>query len=143
MDVRRRSAGVLLVTLLALATGCGGGDDDAATAPASSSGPAAATSSSASSTGSGTDECGAALGEIEAGVRVSGFVTSVEVPTCQKAVVKTSLTTSPDDVRSAVGICGTGAAQGRPKGVASVSVVAADGTELASGTDSGNCAAAR
>ncbi|MET0492263.1 MAG: hypothetical protein ABW000_03935 [Actinoplanes sp.] len=120
-----------LIVLLGFAGGCGGSDDDAAvTAPA---GPAAAT------TEPPAEDCGAAQAEIEASLTGMGAVTSVTVPTCDKAVVATSL--GADEGDQAASLCQNAANEASTHGVAAVSVVSADGKELATGTTAEDCKA--
>ncbi len=123
------------VTLaVGLLAGCGGGSDSTSTT-AGASQPAAATTPAAAA-----DDCAAAQPEIEAGAKATGFVTAVEVASCDKAVIKTSLGTSDANVGSATGICAIAANEASSHGVAAVSIVSEDGTELATGTNSGDCA---
>jgi hypothetical protein len=116
---------------------CGGSGSDGAAAPASaSSAPAPTTAAPAEA-----DTCADAQPEIEAGAKATGFVTSVEVGSCDSATVTTSLGTSPDDVQSALGVCSIAANEAEQHGVAKVSIVSSDGTELVAGTGAGDCAA--
>ncbi|MFD0525738.1 hypothetical protein [Paractinoplanes durhamensis] len=64
-------------------------------------------------------------------------MTSVDVPSCDKAVVSTSLGADEGDL--AAGLCQNAANEAGPHGVAAVSVVSADGKELATGTDPASC----
>jgi hypothetical protein len=123
-----------LIVLLGFAGGCGGSDDDAGvTAPA---GPAAATTEPPAAP---AEDCGAAQAEIRASLTGMGAVTSVDVPTCDKAVVATSL--GADEGDQAAGLCQNAANEASTHGVASVSVVSAQGAELATGTTAEDCKA--
>jgi hypothetical protein len=115
---------------LALLAGCGGSGDDAAT-------PADAPSAAATTAAGG--DCADAQPEIQASLTGMGSITSVEVPSCDRAVVKTSLAVA--DAQIAAGICQNAANEASGHGVAAVSVVAADGTELAAGTTPADCKA--
>jgi hypothetical protein len=132
MPFKRRSlmtsAGLAL--LVGLAGGCGGGD------VATSVG---APSAAAPTTTAAGGDCADAQPEIQASLTGMGSITSVEVPSCDKAVVKTGLATADADV--AAGICQNAANEASGHGVASVSIVAADGTELATGTTAADCKA--
>ncbi|MGX6600555.1 hypothetical protein ACWKSP_00240 [Micromonosporaceae bacterium Da 78-11] len=134
---RRRGriiAAVGLTVLLGLAGGCGGSDDAVGTA--ATAGPAAAaTDQPADSAG----DCGAAQAEIKASLTGMGAVTSVDVPTCDKAVVATSL--GADEGDQAASLCQNAANEASGHGVGSVSVVSADGKELATGTTAEDCKA--
>ena len=112
---------------LALLAGCGGSSEDAAT-PAEA--PSATTAGS---------DCGDAQPEIQASLTGMGSITSVEVPSCAKAVVTTSLTAA--DAAIAAGICQNAANEASGHGVAAVSIVTADGQELAAGTTPADCKA--
>ena len=114
---------------LALLTGCGGSGEDTAT-------PAEAPSAAATTAGS---DCGDAQPEIQASLTGMGSITSVEVPSCAKAVVTTSLTAA--DAAIAAGICQNAANEASGHGVAAVSIVTADGQELAAGTTPADCKA--
>ena len=123
-----------LIVLLGFAGGCGGSDDDAAVpAPA---GPGAATTDPAAAPAA---DCGAAQAEIQASLTGMGAVTSVDVPTCDKAVVATSL--GADEGDQAASLCQNAANEASTHGVAAVSVVSADGKELATGTTAEDCKA--
>jgi hypothetical protein len=129
----RAVAVVGLAVLLGFAGGCGGSDDDpGATATA---GPAAAATTAPPAEPAG--DCGAAQAEIEASLTGMGAVTSVDVPACDKAVVATSLGAEEGD--QAASLCQNAASEAHNHGVASVSVVSADGKELATGTNSTDC----
>ena len=129
-DFISRGSVLVAVALLGL-TGCGGGadDDDAATGPTT-----AAQETPAQESGG---ECGAAAAEIEASLTGMGSVTSIDVPTCAKAVVATSL--GADEGELAASLCQNAASEASTHGVASVSVVSADGAELAAGTNATDC----
>jgi hypothetical protein len=60
-----------------------------------------------------------------------------DVPACAKAEVATSL--AADEGELAAGLCQNAANEASTHGAASVSVVPADGTELAAGTDAEDC----
>ena len=129
----RAVAGIGLVVLLGFAGGCGSSDDkDAATTE-----PAATTTTDAPVAPGG--DCGAAQAEIKASLTGMGAVTSVDVPACDKAVVSTSL--GADEGDQAAGLCQNAANEASSHGVASVSVVSADGKELAAGTTAEDCKA--
>jgi len=133
---RRRCAQVVataaLTVLLGFAAGCGGSDDETGTT--ATPGPAAATTDAPAEP---AGDCGAAQAEIKASLTGMGAVTSVEVPTCDKAVVATSL--GADEGDQAASLCQNAASEASGHGVASVSVVSADGKELATGTNSEDC----
>jgi hypothetical protein len=80
-----------------------------------------------------------AQAEIKASLTGMGAVTSVEVPTCDKAVVATTLGAHEGD--QAASLCQNAANEASTHGVASVSVVSADGKELATGTTPEDCKA--
>jgi len=122
-----------LTVLLGFAGGCGGSDDDAAGRTATT-GPAAATTDTAAEP---AGDCGAAQAEIKASLTGMGAVTSVDVPTCDKAVVTTSL--GADEGDQAASLCRNAASGASTHGVGSVSVVSADGRELATGTNTEDC----
>jgi hypothetical protein len=125
-DFISRGSILAAVVLLSL-TGCGGGpdDNDAATGPATTAQETPA------------EECGAAAAEIKASLTGMGSVTSIDVPTCAKAVVATSL--GADEGELAASLCQNAASEASTHGVASVSVVSADGAELAAGTNAEDC----
>ena len=131
--MRRTRLGPVLVALVlgGLTAGCGGSDDGPAATP-----PAAAPTTT--TTVDAGDDCGAAAGEIEAALQVMGDVTAVEIPTCDKAVVRTSLDETGGGIATA--ICQNAANEASTHGVASVSVESAEGRELASGTTAEDCA---
>ena len=140
MPSRLSVPGLSLATLVLLVglTACGGSD----ATEASGSVPAAAATASTEAAAPAEDDCSAAQPEINAGAQVTGFVTGVEVTSCDKAVVTTSLGNTPDDVASALGVCGIAANESSSHGVAAVSIVSSDGTELVTGTNAGDCKAA-
>ena len=123
-----------LVTAAALAflAGCGGSGEDIAT-------PAATPTEAPSATTTAGSDCGDAQPEIQASLTGMGSITSVEVPSCAKAVVTTSLTAA--DAAIAAGICQNAANEASGHGVAAVSIVTADGQELAAGTTPADCKA--
>jgi hypothetical protein len=121
------------LTVLIGSTGACGGSDSAA-GSAATTGPAA-TDTAAAPAG----DCGAAPAEIKASLTGMGAVTSVDVPTCDRAVVATSL--GADEGDQAAGLCQNAANEASTHGVGSVSVVSADGTELATGTTPADCKA--
>ncbi|GAB3679871.1 hypothetical protein GCM10028814_14850 [Angustibacter aerolatus] len=131
--------------LLLLATACGSDDPAPTSGPtpsaASSSASSASSSSSSSTTADAGGGCADAGPEIQAGAGATGQVTAVDVPSCDEAVVTTSLGSAADDVQAALGVCSIAANEAAGHGVASVRVVSADGTDLAKGTDAGDCAA--
>ncbi|WP_213007681.1 hypothetical protein [Paractinoplanes toevensis] len=122
-------AAVGLTVLLGLAAGCGTSDDS----NGARIGPATMT------TDAPAQDCGAAQAEIKASLTGMGAVTSVDVPTCDKAIVATSL--GADEGDQAASLCQNAASEASTHGVGSVSVVSVDGKELATGTDSENCKA--
>jgi hypothetical protein len=125
---------VVLTVLIGLAGGCGSsGDDTGATSAAT--GPTQAATTEAAGSG-----CADAQPEIEASLTGMSAVTSVDVPSCDQAVVSTSL--GADEGELAASFCQNAASEARPHGVAAVSVVSSDGTELARGTDATDCRAA-
>jgi hypothetical protein len=123
-----------LTVLIGFAGGCGGSDDDAGVTATAA--PAAATTDPPAAP---AEDCGAAQAEIQASLTGMGAVTSVDVPTCDKAVVATSLGAGEGD--QAAGLCQNAANEASTHGVAAVSVVSADGTELATGTTAEDCKA--
>ncbi len=127
-------ATAVLAALLALLGGCGGSEEKAAGGTSAASATAAAPPSPAAA---GDDDCGDALLEIKASLTGKGDVTSVEVPTCAKAVVATSLGAGDGDL--AASLCLNAASAASTHGVASVSVLSSDGKELAAGTNSEDC----
>jgi hypothetical protein len=134
-DFSRRRATVLAAVVLFGLTGCGGGaDDDAATGPTTAAQETPAEETPAEEAGG---DCGAAAAEIKASLTGMGSVTSIDVPTCAKAVVATSLGADEGDL--AASLCQNAANEASTHGVASVSVVSAGGTELAAGTDAEDC----
>ncbi len=134
----RRSGRIMAVTglavLLGLAAGCGGSDDETAGDTTATTPPAAA----AQETPAGED-CGSAALEIKASLTGMSSVTSVDVPSCDKAVVATSLGADEGDL--AASLCQNAANEASGHGVASVSVTSADGKELATGTNAEDCQA--
>ena len=151
----RRSRGPALAALAlaaGLTAGCGGSSAGSAAAPAGSAAPAAPTSSvpspaavsappGASAPGPAADggECGSARDEIRAGTTATGLVTDVEVASCARATVTTSLGTTPADVQSARAVCAIAGNEASTHGVAAVSVLSSDGTELVTGTGPDDC----
>ena len=125
----RRSL-VLSTGLLLLAGGCG---EVSSSAPP----PVAATTTAAAAAAGG--DCADAQPEIEASLTGMGSITSVEVLSCAMAVVRTGLAGA--DAGIAAGICQNAATEASGHGVAAVSIVAADGTELATGTTAADCQA--
>ncbi|MEU4243584.1 hypothetical protein [Actinoplanes sp. NPDC026619] len=123
-----------LAVLLGFAGGCGG--SDAADSSAPTTAPAAAATGT---TAAAAADCGAAQAEIKASLTGMGAVTSVDVPTCDKAVVATSL--GADEGDQAASLCQNAANEASSHGVGSVSVVSADGKELAGGTTAADCKA--
>ncbi|AGZ41044.1 hypothetical protein [Actinoplanes friuliensis] len=125
-------AAVGLTVLLGFTGACGGSDDKAA-----------GTTATADATAAPADEpagdCGAAQAEIKASLTGMGAVTSVDVPTCDKAVVATTL--GADEGDQAASLCQNAANEASTHGVAAVSVVSADGKELATGTTAEDCKA--
>lgn len=115
---------------LLLLAGCGGSGGDVATPT---------TSPTTAVTDAAGGDCADAQPEIEASLTGMGSITSVEVPSCAKAVVKTGLAVA--DAEIAAGICQNAANEASGHGVAAVSIVAADGTELATGTTPADCKA--
>ncbi|GIF17984.1 hypothetical protein BJ973_009052 [Actinoplanes tereljensis] len=124
-------AAVGLTALLGFAGGCGTSDSSDSTATTSA---ATATTGTAAAP---AQDCGAAQAEIKASLTGMGAVTSVEVPTCDKAVVATSL--GADEGDQAASLCQNAANEASTHGVSAVSVVSADGTELATGTNAEDC----
>ena len=121
-----------LIVLLGFAGGCGGSDDDAGVTATAE--PAAVTTEPPVAP---AGDCGAAQAEIRASLTGMGAVTSVDVPTCDKAVVATSL--GADEGDQAASLCQNAASGASTHGVGSVSVVSADGRELATGTNTEDC----
>jgi hypothetical protein len=130
---------VVLVAVALVASSCGSSDDDAVHAGGSSAASSSPSSSAAatSEAEAGADGCGPAQTEIEAAVTWTGNVTSVDVPSCDEAFVTTTF--GPGDVDPGVGLCPFAAQQASGHGVARVSILAADGTQLATGTTELDC----
>jgi hypothetical protein len=128
-------AAVGLTVLLGFTGACGGPDDEAAGSTTTTD----ATTAPADNPAAPAGDCGAAQAEIKASLTGMGAVTSVEVPTCDKAVVATTL--GADEGDQAASLCQNAANEASTHGVASVSVVSADGNELATGTTPEDCKA--
>jgi hypothetical protein len=126
------AAGAAMV--LGLTGACGGSGDTPPDAPA----PAPAASAQDTAPDEAGGDCGAAANEIKAALQVMGDVTDVAIPSCDKAVVTTSLGADGKDL--AASICQNAANEASSHGVAAVSVVSSDGEELAAGTTAENCA---
>ena len=128
-----------LAVLLGLTGACGQSDDAASGQSDSAVGGTATTEPVENEAAAPADDCGAAQAEIKASLTGMSAVTSVDVPTCVKAVVATSLGADEGDL--AASLCQNAANEASTHGVASVSVVSADGAELATGTTPEDCKA--
>ncbi|MBU2665233.1 hypothetical protein KOI35_17150 [Actinoplanes bogorensis] len=137
--VHRFIATAGLAVLLGLSGACGNSGDAAGggsdNAPAGTATTDPVTNDAAAPAG----DCGAAQAEIEASLTGMSAVTSVDVPACDKAVVATSLGAGEGDL--AASLCQNAANEASTHGVAAVSVLSADGTELATGTTAEDCKA--
>jgi hypothetical protein len=125
-----------LTVLLAFAGGCATSDDNDTAGNTATTGAATATTDAPAAP---AEDCGAAQAEIKASLTGMGAVTSIDVPTCDQAVVATSL--GADEGDQAAGLCQNAANEASTHGVKSVSVVSADGKELATGTNAEDCKA--
>lgn len=112
--------------ILGLAGGCAGHDPAVVNAPA----PPPLQPNARS-------DCDRAAYEIEGVLQGTPAVTGVAVPTCAKAIVSTSL--GADGVGRATAVCRTATTRTVENNVVAVSVVSADGTELATGTSTATC----
>lgn len=85
------------------------------------------------------DRCEQAEDNIKAATSMLVGVTGqVRVDGCRLATVMTTL--APTEKDSATAVCQNAAAEAHSHGVARVNIVGQDGSELATGTDSSNCA---